>query len=128
MASMIYQLSIFFDNSEWKQKSLNMLSSLGQAITRYPTSFGCWNCLLLEMTVGTVEVAITGKDFEATHRELLRQYIPHKVLMATSIENEQFALLAGKSVNVDPFIFICKSFSCSKPVTSVGEAMGLIKG
>jgi uncharacterized protein len=128
MASVLYQLSIFFDNSEWKQRSLNMLSSLGQAITRYPTSFGCWNCLLLEMAVGTVEVAITGKNFGATHKEMLSQYIPHKILMASSIENEQFALLAGKSIRIDPFIFICKNFSCSKPVTSVDEAMGLIKG
>ena len=99
MAGVLYQLSVFFDNNEWKQRSLRMLSSLGQTVTRYPTSFGCWNCLLLEMMAGTIEIAITGKNFETTHDELLRQYIPHKVLMASSIENEQFALLAGKPVN-----------------------------
>ena len=128
MAGVLYQLSVFFDNNEWKQRSLRMLSSLGQTVTRYPTSFGCWNCLLLEMMAGTIEIAITGKNFETTHDELLRQYIPHKVLMASSIENEQFALLAGKPVNTDSFIYICKNFSCSKPVGSVGEVLSLIMG
>lgn len=127
MAGVLYQLSIFFDRNKWRQRSLDMLSSLGQAVTRYPTSFGCWNCLLLEMVAGTIEVAITGKDLIETHKKLLMQFIPHKVLMASSIENEQFALLAGKSVNTTPLIFICKNFSCLKPVTSVDEAMGLIK-
>jgi uncharacterized protein YyaL (SSP411 family) len=128
MAGVLHQLSIFFDNNEWKQRSLDMLSSLGQAITRYPTSFGCWNCQLLEVVIGTVEVAITGKDFKAIHKELLGQYIPYKVLMASSIENEQFALLAGKPIGIDSFIYVCKNFSCSKPTPFIDEALSLIKG
>ncbi len=128
MAAVLYHLSIFFDNNEWRRRSLDILSSLGQAITRYPTSFGCWNCLLLEMAVGTSEVVITGRDFSGVHKELIMQFIPHKILMATSMENEQFALLAGKPVNLTPSIFICQNFSCSKPVSSVSEAMGLLQG
>ncbi|MEP7373458.1 MAG: thioredoxin domain-containing protein [Chitinophagaceae bacterium] len=127
MATVIYQLSVFFDNSDWKQRSLDMVSALRQAITRYPTSFGCWNCLLLEMTYGTAEIAITGKDFSAMHKELLMEFIPHKVLMASSIENERFALLAGKPIYTYPLIYVCKGFSCLKPVASVGEATGLIR-
>jgi hypothetical protein len=73
-----------------------MLRYLGQVITRYPTSFGCWDCLLLEMTMGTVELAVTGLDFNLIHKELLAQFIPNKVVMVTAVENEQFALLAGK--------------------------------
>jgi len=128
MASVLYQLSIFFNKNEWKQRSLDMLSSMGHAITRYPTSFGCWNGLLLEMATGTIEVAITGKDFSLTHTELLTHFVPQKILMASSVENEQFALLAGKSIKTTPLIFICKNFSCLKPASSVAEAMGLIEG
>jgi uncharacterized protein len=128
MASVLNQLSIYFDKKEWKKRSLEMLSGLGQAIIRYPTSFGYWNCLLMEMTTGTIEVAITGRDFRLTHNELLMQFIPHKIVMATSVENEPFALLAGKAIKTDPLIFVCKDFSCLKPVSSVDEAMGLIKG
>lgn len=128
MAATLYQLSLFFDRNDWKQRSLDMLSSLGQAIIRYPTSFGCWNCLLLEISAGTIELAITGREFKQTHKELLMQFIPHKILMASSVENERFALLAGKTIKTTPLIFICKNFSCLKPVSSIEEAMGLIKG
>ena len=48
------------------------------------------------MTIGTVEIAVMGQHFKTLHKELLAEFIPHKVIMASSIENEQFALLAGK--------------------------------
>ncbi len=128
MADVLHQLSIYFDNAGWRQRSAEMLRYLGQVIRRYPSSFGCWGCLLLEMTMGTIELAITGRTFNAIHRELLAQYIPNKVVMATAIENEHFALLAGKRVRDTTEIYVCKSFSCLKPVTSVAETMSYING
>ena len=128
MAGLLYQLSIYFDNPDWRQRSSEMLRYLGQVLTRYPTSFGCWDCLLIEMTMGTVELAVTGRNFNEIHQELLAQYIPNKVVMATAIENEQFALLAGKLVTETTEIFVCKNFTCLKPVTSVTETMSYING
>ena len=128
MAGLLYQLSIYFDNPDWRQRSSEMLRYLGQVLTRYPTSFGCWDCLLIEMTMGTVELAVTGRNFKEIHQELLAQYIPNKVVMATAIENEQFALLAGKLVTETTEIYVCKNFTCLKPVTSVAETMSYING
>jgi len=105
-----------------------MLISLGQALSRYPTSFGCWDCLLLEMTKGTVEIAIVGRHFNRIHKELLREFIPNKVIMASSVENEQFALLSGKAVTEIPQIYVCKDFSCRKPVNSVAEILSYLSG
>jgi len=128
MAAVLYQLSIYFDKSDWRQRSTEMLRYLGQVITRYPTSFGCWDCLLFEMTLGTVELVITGRDFNSIHKELLAQFIPNKVVMVTAVENEQFALLVGKRVTETTEIFVCKNFTCLKPVTSVPETMSYING
>jgi uncharacterized protein YyaL (SSP411 family) len=128
MAAVLYQLSIYFDKSDWRQRSSEMLRYLGQVITRYPTSFGCWDCLLLEMTMGTIELAITGRDFNSIHQQLLAQFIPNKVVMATAVENEQFALLAGKPIAETTEIYVCKNFTCLKPVTSVNETMSYING
>lgn len=128
MANVLNQLSILFDKKEWTQKSLDMLSSLGQAITRYPTSFGCWNCLLMEMSLGTVELAITGNDFQAILKDMLGYFVPNKVLMATSIENESFPLLRGKAITPGGAVYVCKEFTCLKPVTSASMAIELIKG
>ena len=126
MAVNLYQLALIFDNKEWKDRSFTMLSSLGSAIIRYPTSFGCWNCLLLEMNTGTVEIAILGKDFNKIQKELLGKFIPHRIMMASLAENNQFPLLAEKQVTTPASVYVCKNFVCFQPVTSVDEVMGLI--
>ena len=128
MAIILYQLSIYFDKADWRHRSSQMLISLGQALSRYPTSFGCWDCLLLEVTKGTVEIAIVGRQFHPIHKELLGEFIPNKVIMASSIENEQFVLLSGKTATEIPQIYVCKDFSCLKPVTSVAETITYING
>jgi uncharacterized protein len=128
MTIILNQLSIYYDKAEWRQRSSQMLVSLGQALSRYPTSFGCWNCLLLEITKGTVEIAVVGRHFNRLHKELLAEFIPNKVIMASSIGNEQFGLLAGKPVTEFPQIYVCKNFSCLKPVTSVAEILTYLSG
>ena len=60
MAYNIYRLSILFDIPEWKQNAERMISSLSNAAIHYPTSFGIWSNLLLEMTLGTYEIAVVG--------------------------------------------------------------------
>lgn len=128
MATNLHQLGLLFDFNEWKKRSGDMVTSLGQAIVRYPTSFGCWNCLLLEIITGTIEIALLGKEFHEIHKELLNQFIPHRILMASTIETDQFPLLAEKHVTIQPLMYICKNFSCFKPVVSVDEAIDQIKG
>ncbi len=128
MAYNLHQLSLLFDHTDWKKRSGEMVSSLGQAIIRYPSSFGCWNCLLLEKIEGTIEIAILGKDFDKIHKELLAQFIPHRILMATQVETSQFPLLAEKQVNAQSFIYVCKNFSCLQPTTSVSTTMQQIEG
>ena len=54
MAYNLYQLSIYFDVPEWRQRSVDMISSLGENISRYPTSFGIWAALILELTRGNL--------------------------------------------------------------------------
>jgi uncharacterized protein YyaL (SSP411 family) len=60
MAYALYHLSILFDNKNWKEKCQDLLSSIADLVVRYPTSFGIWACLLLEITIGTDEIAVTG--------------------------------------------------------------------
>jgi uncharacterized protein YyaL (SSP411 family) len=126
MACNLYQLSILFDKNEWKQRSLDMISSLGNAITRYPTSFGIWACLLLEIVDGTNELAIIGKDAGQVLTELLSQYIPNRVLMASENAETGFPLLAGKPPSSEPYIYLCRNYTCLSPVFSVKELTTLI--
>jgi uncharacterized protein YyaL (SSP411 family) len=126
MAYNLYQLSIYFDKKEWKDRSMNMISSLGQAIFRYPTSFGIWACLLLEMVSGTYEIAVLGNNCKKLQLDLFNQYLPHRIMMASEVENVEFPLLAGKISPENPVIYLCKDFTCQQPVDSIARFMSLI--
>ena len=126
MAYNLHHLSILFDKKEWEQRSVDMISSLGKAITRYPTSFGNWVCLLQEIIAGTNEIALVGNDFSAIQAELLHQYIPHRVLMASKIADSTFPLLAEKPVKNTPAIYLCSTYTCLNPVFSAKDLISLI--
>ncbi|MBK5271055.1 MAG: thioredoxin domain-containing protein [Bacteroidia bacterium] len=126
MAYNLYQLSILFDKKEWKQKAFDMVSSLKNALIRYPASFGNWSILLQEIIEGTSEIALTGQDIALIHLELLRQYFPHRVLMASATANSEFPLLSGKPVFETPSFWLCRNFSCLHPVNSVKDLIVLI--
>jgi uncharacterized protein YyaL (SSP411 family) len=126
MASNLYRLGILLDQPEWKDRSYTMVNSLLNATTRHPSSFGCWAGLLLEMNSGTTEIAILGINADKIRDELLMHYIPHRVLMSSTIENEDFALLAKKPVMQKTAIYICENFECKAPVHDINAVLSLI--
>ena len=126
MAENLYHLGILFDERRWKEQAVGMVSSLGQAIVKYPTSFGCWNNLLLELIGGTLEIAIVGKDLENIHQEILKILIPNRVLMGMEKGESEFPLLVGKQVNELAEIYLCRDYSCRQPVNSVAAFRALI--
>ncbi len=126
MAYNLHHLSILFEKKEWGQKSAGMISSLGRAITRYPTSFGNWACLLQEMITGTNEIAVVGNNCSALHTQLLSEFIPHRVLIVSGEANSTVALLSEKPMKNTPAIYLCRNSTCLSPVFSAKDLMSLI--
>lgn len=126
MAYNLYQLSVLFDKSEWKERSLNMVSSLALAVCKYPVSFGIWACLLQEMVAGSLEVVIVGEKYEKLRTDFFGQYLPHRVFMGSVTGNHEFPLLANKLVYGKTLIYLCKDFVCQQPVESITRFMSLI--
>ena len=126
MAYNLHLLSILCDEGDWAQRSRAMLTSLGNAIIRYPGSFGNWACLLQEIIQGTNEIVVTGENLSALHREILKQFIPHRVMMVTEKTDNNYPLLAGKQISENPTIYLCRSYTCLNPVFSAKELMSLI--
>ncbi|MBL7746640.1 MAG: thioredoxin domain-containing protein, partial [Chitinophagaceae bacterium] len=122
----LWQLSLLLDKEDWQKRAREMVSSLGLAVVRYPTSFGNWGCLLQEIVAGTSEIAIIGGGFLKTMAEVLAEYIPHRVLMASDRVNPDFPLLIGKSANEQTTIYLCRNYTCLNPVFSAKELMLLI--
>lgn len=125
MAHNLYRLSIVFDKDDWREKSGFMLSAFGDIATRYPTSFGFWLSLLMETTYTTNEIAITGPDFYERLRDVLATYFPHSIIMSSDIAND-FPLLKGKESKDHTLIYLCKNYTCLRPVESLAELKSLV--
>jgi len=127
MAANLWHLSILLDFPEWKKRSLEMTSWPGQAIRRYPGSFGYWAGLVHEQLSGTHEIVLAGNDTSIIHKALLAKYIPHRVLMVSSSGTpSSYPLLAGKTGAEKATIYYCRNYTCQAPVFSVEELMSLI--
>ncbi|NOT51378.1 MAG: thioredoxin domain-containing protein [Chitinophagaceae bacterium] len=128
MAKNLYHLCMLSQIGGWKGRSYGMISSLGNAIVKYPGSFGNWACLLLEMVAGTNEIALTGPGFEQLLPELLKEYVPHKIIIgsADGERNQIWPLLKKKQSTNPPSLWLCRNYTCHLPVFSVKELISLI--
>jgi len=123
----LHYLSILFDLPKWRDRVGKTVSSLGNAITKYPTSFGIWACLLQEIIDGTQEIAVVGKNFSSLAALILAEYIPNKILMMSEKSSENFPLLANKGNTDSALIYLCKAYACQQPVASLDELHKLLK-
>ena len=123
MAQVLWHLGLLLDNPEWREQSRKMLATLGEATLMYPTSFGNWASLLLEGTAGTEEIAVVGNGAKELLPELLKEYIPNRVIQVSDNTNDEFPLLQGKKTTVNPAIFKCSNYTCLAPVFSVKDLM-----
>jgi uncharacterized protein YyaL (SSP411 family) len=127
MADIMHRLGLYFDKPEWQEKTIRMINSLGNAIVRYPTSFGVWANILIELTIGTNEIAIISADSQYILSQVLKEYIPNKIIMATAVASNSFPLLSGKENNKETALYLCRNYTCEKPVRSVAELIALIR-
>jgi len=126
MATNLYQLSILLDKPRWKEKADEMLSSLADIIIKYPGSFGVWLALITEINYGTSEIAVIGKNVKVRLKEILKLYIPHKLVMASEVENDLFPLLKDKKTDEETLFFLCENYACHQPVSTIEELQQLM--
>jgi uncharacterized protein YyaL (SSP411 family) len=127
MADNLYRLGLYFDEGNWKEKSLKMISSLANAIVRYPTSFGGWACILMEITMGTNEIVVISEKPQDILTQVLKEYIPHKIIMSAKEGSNSFPLLSGKEKQQEVALFLCRDYACENPVSSISALIDLIR-
>ena len=126
MAFNLFYLSIIFNKAKWKEKAAAYLSNLSELIIKYPTSFGNWASLLIDVFAGINEIAICGNGFEKLRDELISYFIPNKVLQCTdSPKDHEYPLLSQKNNSTQPFVYLCRNYTCQVPVDNVPS---IIKG
>ena len=127
MASNLSKLSTIFNIVEWERRSANMLDGVNVSVTKYPKSFAIWASLLQQKVFGLNEIAIVGNGGVKLGKEIALNYIPHKIVMASEFENNNYPLLKGKPSNMEPLIYLCKNYHCLKPFKTNSELLLYIK-
>jgi hypothetical protein len=128
MAWNLLYCGVVFDNPEWRERAFSMCSGLKDVVQKYPGSFGIWAVVMLALSKGIPEIAVTGGGSDATLKEILRIFIPFRILQSSPSEAKGFPLLAGKSFLSTPMIYLCKDYACQTPVNEVPALQKLLDG
>jgi uncharacterized protein len=112
----LHYLSIVTGNDQYKNMPIQAVENLGNAIIRYPTSFGVWASLVQQYSYGTDELVIAGTSAKSYLPVLLQQYKPNKILVCCT-ENivYTYPVLYDKFVVEKTIFYKCKQYACEKP-------------
>lgn len=126
MAKSLFKLSHYFDNEAYANTAKIMLNNVLPELSQYPSGFSNWLDLKLNYTQKYYEVAIVGKDAKNKISELNKTYLPNKLLIGSTSENN-LPLLKNRYVDDNTLIYVCVNKACKLPVTEVNDAISLIK-
>lgn len=127
MAANLWYLSIVYDNRSWAARAVDMTARLAQTAVRYPTSFGIWAGLILQLVKGTAEIAVVGPAWQERMHEAHQYYIPFKVLLGAEHDQPGLPLLEQRERPGETQVYLCENYHCIKPVNYIKEIINLIK-
>ncbi|WP_336516053.1 thioredoxin domain-containing protein [Pollutibacter soli] len=127
MSDNFLRLGKLMDRQEWVEKSEQMLISLHEMILRYPSSFGFWAGLLLEHFAGTMEILILGEQSKVASERLLKTFIPNRIFQFSNAPEMGNPLHDGKPTAKETYLYLCRDYSCLKPVTDPEEFLQLVE-
>jgi Highly conserved protein containing a thioredoxin domain len=134
-ATLLARLSFHLDRPELREAAVAAMRAYGKQMTRYPRGFAKSLSLVDFLTEGPVELALVGPKDDPTFlalRDTIRSvYLPNRIL-ATSHRTDgasSHPLLAGKKpVDGRTALYICRDFSCQRPLTNNVSAAEALHG
>jgi hypothetical protein len=128
MARNLHTLGLFFYKNEWLEKANGMMHRLSKAIvdSDTPDFYSNWCQLYLDFVKPPYEVAIVGVDAATKRNELMRNYLPHALLLGGKDEGT-LELLKDKLQEGETMIYVCRNKVCKLPVSNPAKALGLME-
>lgn len=122
IAKDLYLLGLYFDKTDYLQKSAQMLHNVASAVKEDLPYYANWAQLMAWMAEEPYEVAIVGRDWKARRRQLDVHYLPQMILLGGTDEGT-LALLKDKWVRGQTLIYVCRQKRCKLPVQEVSKAL-----
>jgi uncharacterized protein YyaL (SSP411 family) len=123
MAKNLYKLGILYDNSDFTNRSRQMLSNIFDQMPQYGSGYSNWAQLALYFCSSFKEVAVVGQDALVQLNKFSGEYLPHVVFAGGAQENIPF--LKGRKTGQTTF-YICEDQQCQAPVKNFEEALNAI--
>jgi len=129
MAVNLHRLAVIFDIEAWRNRAGAMLNCIAPALEKYPSSFGVWASFFMEKTIGSREIAVTGKDAAAAAALLQADYyLPGTIVMASEKENNNFPMLVNKKMTGLTQFYLCQDYICYPSAEKPADLYQKIKG
>lgn len=124
MAKNLFLLSHYFDRSNYKEISEQMLHNIKPQIKSYASGYSNWLDVMLNFSFDFYELVIIGKEAKIKLKEVDQTYIPNK-LIAGGISDSDSALLKNRFVKDKTLFYLCVNNSCKYPVEEFKDVLPL---
>ena len=126
MAWNLTRLGIVFNQASWKERANKMLRGVEPVLLKYPTSFGKWGCLWVELQQGIGELAVIGEDALSSTKEMHASFLPNRVMLIGQESDPSIPLLANRPVTPASKFYVCQNYACLSPVEDAADALKLL--
>ncbi len=121
MAQNLYDLGILLNIPEYVTQAQKMLEVMETKATKEPLTYSRWAREIIINAYGKPEIAIVGNQaFEHAHN-LRQRYIPGLVMMNSIRSQDQYPLLKNRWKPDETWIYVCKNYTCQKPIQNLKD-------
>lgn len=127
MAHNLQRLGLLLDRPDWRNAAIQMLLTLKEPVERYPLSFERWAMAIGNEVHPFVEIAVVGDNAIEKALTLQGRFLPNYVIAAANQPLETNPLLAGKAGDKEALIYVCRDYTCQKPVQTLAEFYQMVQ-
>ena len=122
MVHNLQRLGILMGRTDWREMARQMLLRMEDAVKKYPRSFERWALAMMMEVHPYHEIAVLGKNALEKAAVIQGSFLPNSVMAASQQITDELPLLAEKVAGeTDALIYVCRDFSCQRPVTSLDD-------
>ena len=125
MAKNLFLLSQYFDNKDYKEKSIQMIKNVSDDLVKNLSYYSNWAQAMLSQIYPAIEIAVIGKNWKEKLSLLQKNYLPNTIYCGGE-NGGTLSLLENKLVEGTTMIYVCKNKSCHLPVENVDDALNQI--
>ena len=125
MASVLFKMRIYFENSYYEKTAIQMLQNIIPTID-YPSSFSNWLNVLLQFSEQNKELAICGKQSKIYLEKINQNYFPNCIIAGSENESK-IPFLKNRFIENQSLFYLCQNKTCQKPTDNLEEIISQLK-